>query len=174
LSERPDGWWWEAVGAVLLAAAVAAAPHAAMAQRSVLTPDSLAATLRVAADSAVPLPRRVAALRLLAANPSRGAVRALQELGAPYRAPWVVWRSALGALAGYPYPELASYWVDLLTFPRRPVREVALRGLAMTGSREDRRALRLATRREKDPAMRRLASWADSMLGVPIASRSLP
>ena len=133
--------------------------------------DSVRAAMVVAADTTAPLERRVRALRTLKAANAREAVPLLMRLGAPYRSHWLIWRGALAALAECRCPDLAAWWVDLLTFPRRPVREIAIRGLAMSGSAEDRPSLRAQTRREEDPPMRRLAAWADSLLGVPIAQR---
>jgi hypothetical protein len=129
--------------------------------------------LALATDSsrATPLAVRVAALRVLRYARWHAAVPRLVELAQPYRRPWVLWTGALTALASYPYPELAGFWRELLAFPRRPVREIAVRGLALTGEQSDRPYLAEQWHKESDPGMLRLRAVADSLLQLPLAVR---
>ena len=118
------------------------------------------------------LAERAGALRILARTCPRAALPVLTELAQPYRREWVIWHGALAALAACPYEDLASYWREMITFPRQPVREIAIVGLLRTGSRGDIELIREATHRETDPLIRRLAERADSVLRLPIGSRA--
>ena len=129
--------------------------------------------LALAADSsgATPLTVRVGALRVLRYARWRAAIPVLLDLAQPYRGPWVLWRGALGALASYPYPELAGFWRELLAFPKRPVREIAVLGLALTGTERDRSYIAEQWRHERDSEMLRLRADAMRLLGLPLAVR---
>lgn len=83
----------------------------------------------------------------------------------------MIWHGALKALSACPYEELAPFWREMITFPRRPVREIAIVGLLRTGARGDIELIREATHRETDPVIRRLAQRADSVLSLPIGAR---
>ncbi len=162
---------------LILAAALSAQPDTAAAQaRPALRPDSLGRLVVIATDNSgrASLEARAAALHALNGQCADGPVAALVALGRPYLEPWVIWRGALAALSACARPALAPLWRELLGFPRRPVRELAIVGLARTGVGADRPALAEATHRETDPHLRRLAAWADSMLARPAASRDAP
>ncbi len=137
--------------------------------------DSAARLVAVASDSSgrVSLEARAAALRTLSGACPAEHVPVLLHLGRPYRQPWVIWRGALTALSACALPELAPMWRELLGFPRRPVRELAIVGVARTGIAADRPMLREATHRETDRRMRALAAWADTLLGLPPAERAM-
>jgi len=140
-----------------------------------LPADSAARLVALASDSSgrASLELRAAALRALGGECPAAHVPVLVRLGRPYREPWVVWHGALAALSACTLSELAPMWRDLLMFPRRPVRELAIVGLARTGIAADRLALDEATHRETDPHMRALAAWADTLLGLPPAERAM-
>lgn len=127
--------------------------------------------LAVAADSAAPLHDRALALRALGRSCTREDVPLLTRLGTPYLGPWLIWHGALSALSACPLDELAPFWRDLITFPRLPVRQVAIVGLLRTGSRGDLELIHEAMHRETDPLMRRLAARADSVFARPVADR---
>jgi hypothetical protein len=132
-----------------------------------------AQAIAVAADSSGrTLAERAGALRVLARTCPREALPMLTELARPYRREWVIWHGALSALASCPFEDLASFWREMITFPRQPVREVAIVGLLRTGSRGDIELIREATHRETDPLIRRLAGLADSLLRLPIPARA--
>jgi hypothetical protein len=59
----------------------------------------------------------------------------------------------------------------MITFPREPVREIAIVGLLRTGTRGDEELIREATHREINPAIMRLAAKADSVLRLSPAER---
>ena len=130
--------------------------------------------LEIAADSAghVPLEARAMAFQVLRFARWRPAVRRLTELAQPLRGSWVVWNGALSALSTYPYPELVPFWRELLSFPRRNVRELALLGLARTGTPTDMLSIREATHQEHDPEMLGLIARAESLLAIPVVLRS--
>ena len=132
-----------------------------------------AQAIAVAADSSGrSLADRAGALRVLARTCPREALPVLTVLAQPYRREWVIWHVALAALANCPYEQLSSYWREMITFPRQPVREIAIVGLLRTGSRGDIELIREATHRETDPLIVRLAARADSVLRLPIAERA--
>ena len=145
---------------------------------------SLAVTARVQAPTPVQaivwagdstgrsLAERLSALRVLARTCPREAVPVLTELARPYRREWVIWHGALSALAACPFEQLASYWREMITFPRQPVREIALVGLLRTGSHGDMELIREVAHRETDPLIVALAARADSVLRLPIAERA--
>lgn len=130
-------------------------------------------TFAIAVDSAggTDLALRAAALQVLRYARYRAAVPALTRIGAPFAGPWIVWQGSLHALSTYPYPELAPFWRDLLHFPRRVVREIALRGLSLTGDAEDIPDIRDAFHREDDPWSRHIVAQAESLLAQPVAVR---
>jgi len=132
--------------------------------------------LAVAADSTAPLRARALALRDLGRSCTREDVPLLTRLGAPYVGPWLIWHGALSALSACPLDELAPFWRDMITFPRLPVRQVAIIGLLRTGSRGDMELIQEAMHRESDPFMRRWAERADAILRLTIVQRtaSLP
>src|SRR2546425_619196 len=106
-------------------------------------PPPPAQPIQWAADSTGrPLPDRPGALAILARTCPREAVPVLTELARPYRREWVIWRGALSALAACPHEQLASYWREMITFPRQPVREIAIVGLLRTGSHGDMELIR--------------------------------
>jgi hypothetical protein len=155
--------------AALLVIVLAAAPRAVAPQAA---PDTVAQRLAaVASDTGEQLGSRAAALHALRGRCEPGTFATLTRLGEPYRQPWVVWHGALAVLAECADPELAGLWRGLLAFPRRPVREFAVVGLARSGSRYDREVLRQATRRETEPQLRQLSAWADSLLALPFDQR---
>ena len=114
---------------------------------------------------------RAAAFQVLRYARYRAAVPALTRLGTPFTGPWVVWQGSLHALSTYAYPEMAPYWRELLHFPRRVVREVALRGLSLTGNAEDVPDIREAFHREVDAWSRHVVAQAESLLVLPVAAR---
>ena len=114
--------------------------------------------LEIATDSGASLEARAAALQVLRLARWKPAMPELMRLAQPLRGPWVVWRGALSALTSYPYAELTPYWLDLIRYPRRVVREDALRGLAMSGDTRVLPMVREATRHEADDTMRALVA----------------
>lgn len=129
--------------------------------------------LELATDSSgsTSLAVRAGALRVLRYARWRAAVTSLVALARPYDSPWVLWHGALAALASYPYPELAGFWREQLQFPRRPVREIAVRGLALTGTVRDRAVVAEEWHGERDPEMLRLRERAEALLAMPVANR---
>jgi hypothetical protein len=95
----------------------------------------------------------------------------LAELARPYLREWVIWHGALESLSACPFEELAPFWREMITFPREPVREVAIVGLLRTGARGDEILIRDATHREVNPVIMRLAVRADSVLRLSPAER---
>jgi hypothetical protein len=160
----------KAVGTLVAALFLTALPLYRSTAQSV--PDSVTRALAVAADSAAPLEARVAALRALRGSCAPGALPTLTALAEPYRRPWVIWHGAMTVLSDCALAELAPYWRDMITFPRRPVRELAIVGLARTGLAGDRELLGEVMHREDDAHLRRLGAWADSLLGRPLAARA--
>ena len=135
--------------------------------------DSASRLVRIARDSVgQSLETRAAALRALRCHCSPDLLPALTALAEPYRRPWVIWRGAMTALSGCALAEMAPYWRDMITFPRRPVRELAIVGLARTGVAGDRELLGEVMHRETDAHLRRLGAWADSLLRLAPAARS--
>jgi len=114
---------------------------------------------------------RAGALRVLRYARWRAAVPSLLALARPYDSPWLLWHGALAALSSYPYPELAGFWREEIQFPRRPVREVAVLGLALTGTERDRAIIAEEWQGERDPEMLRLRERAEALLAVPAANR---
>jgi hypothetical protein len=127
----------------------------------------------LAVDSAgdTDLELRASAFQVLRYARYHAAVPALTRLGTPFVGPWVVWQGSLHALSTSPFPELAPFWRDLLHFPRRVVRETALRGLSLTGSAEDIPDIRDAFHREDDAWSRHIVAQAESLLVLPVAVR---
>jgi HEAT repeat protein len=142
-----------------------------MAQEPPLT---VAQAILVAGDSSgrSTLPQRAAALHTLGASCPREALPVLSRLAHPYVGDWIIWRGALAALAACPYAELAPFWREMITFPRLPVREIAIVGLLRTGEPGDIALIREATHRETDPLIVRLAERADSVLKLPPGARA--
>ena len=140
--------------------------------RAQATPDSLKRALAVAADSGAALEARVAALRVLRGHCAGAMLPTLTALAEPYRRPWVLWHEAMAGLSDCTTPELAPYWRDMITFPREPVRELAIVGLARTGVAGDRELLGEVMHREGDAHLRRLGAWADSLLRLPPPART--
>jgi len=129
--------------------------------------------LDVATDSsgAVLPETRAAALRVLRYARWKAAMDELMALAQPFHGPWVVWRSALHALTTYPFAELTPYWLDLVRFPRRVVREDALLGLSTSADPTVLPMVREATRHEEDPAMLELAAHVERRLRTPVHDR---
>ena len=128
--------------------------------------------LEIAADTGgTPPATRAAALQVLRFARWKAAMPDLMRLAQPLRGPWVVWRGALSALAAYPYAGLTPYWLDLIRFPRRVVREDALRGLALTADERVLPMVREATSHEEDPEMLALAADVAARLRLPPALR---
>ena len=128
--------------------------------------------LEIAADTGgTPPATRAAALQVLRYARWKAAMPDLMRLAQPLRGPWVVWRGALSALAAYPYAELTPYWLDLIRFPRRLVREDALRGLSLTADERVLPMVREATSHEEDPEMLALAADVAARLRLPPALR---
>jgi HEAT repeat protein len=127
--------------------------------------------LELAADSsgATPAGTRAAALLVMRYARWRRAVPVLVQVAQPLRGDWIVWSGALAALAAWPFEELEPFWLDLIEFPRRVVREQALRGLAMAGTSHDMLNVREAT--QKDPEMRPLVAEVEAKLALPVAAR---
>ena len=126
----------------------------------------------VAADSTASLQDRASALREIGRSCTRDDLPLLTRLGQPYIGPWVIWHGALEAMSHCQLEQTAPWWRDLITFPRLPVRQVALIGLLRTGSPGDRELIGDVMHREDDPFMRRWAARADSILALPLASRA--
>ena len=128
--------------------------------------------LEIAADTGgTPPATRAAALQVLRYARWKAAMPDLMRLAQPLRGPWVVWRGALSALAAYPYAELTPYWLDLIRFPRRVVREDALRGLSLTADERVLPMVREATSHEEDAEMLALAADVAARLRLPPALR---
>lgn len=129
--------------------------------------------LEIAADSSgtTTAAVRSAALVVLRYARWKPAVATLVRLAEPLRGDWIVWSSALTALASYPYPELEPYWTDMVVFPRRVVRETALRGLALVGTPRSMLAVRASTHKETDPATLALVAQVEAQLQRPLAAR---
>ena len=128
--------------------------------------------LEIAADTGgTPPATRAAALQVLRYARWKAAMPELMRLAQPLRSPWVVWRGALSALSAYPYAELTPYWLDLIRFPRRVVREDALRGLSLTADERVLPMVREATSHEEDPEMLALAADVAARLRLPPALR---
>lgn len=128
--------------------------------------------LEIAADTGgTPPASRAAALRVLRYARWKDAMPDLMRLAQPLRGPWVVWRGALTALAAYPYAELTPYWLDLVRFPRRVVREDALRGLSLSADERVLPMVREATSHEEDPAMHALVAEVEARLRRPPSLR---
>ena len=127
--------------------------------------------LDLAADSSgtTPAGTRAAALVVLRYARWQRAIPALERVAQPLRGDWIVWSGALAALAEYPFEELEPLWLDLIVFPRRVVREQALRGLAMVGDQHVMVNVREAT--QKDPEMAPIVAEVEAKLRLPIASR---
>jgi len=160
----------KAVGTLVASLLLSALPLYRSTAQSV--PDSASRLLAVAADSGAPLETRVAALRALRGHCAEAMLPTLTALADPYRRPWVLWHEAMAGLSECASPELAPYWRDMITFPREPVRELAIVGLARTGVAGDRELLGEVMHREDDPHLRRLGAWADSLLRLPHAARA--
>lgn len=135
-------------------------------------PDSTDRLVTLAADTTATLAARVAALRDLRGRCTTATLNALTPLAEPYRQPWVIWHGAMTALSDCAVGGMAPYWRDMVTFPRRPVRELAIVGLARTGVAADRELLGEVMHREDDAHLRRLGAWADSLLRLPAAART--
>ncbi len=129
--------------------------------------------LEIAADSSggSPAARRAAALAVLRFARWKPALPALIALAQPLRGDWVVWQGSLIALAAYPYIELQPFWSDLLMFPRRVVREQALRGIALVGDTHDLLTIGETTHRDRDAAMQALVEEVSAKLRRPLAER---
>ena len=127
--------------------------------------------LEIAIDTGAALELRAAALQVLRLARWKAAMPELMRLAQPLRGPWVVWRGALSALASYPYAELTPYWLDLIRYPRRVVREDALRGLSMSGDTRVLPMVREATRHEEDAAMLALVAEVEARLSIVPALR---
>jgi hypothetical protein len=127
----------------------------------------------IAVDSAggTALELRAAAFPVLRYARYRAAVPALTRMATPWVGSWLLWQGSLHALSTYPYPELAPFWREMLHFPRRVVREVALRGLSLTGSAEDIPDIREAFHHEDDAWSRHIVAQAESLLVLPVAAR---
>jgi hypothetical protein len=140
---------------------------------SVQMPAPSAGLLAAAADSSgrTSLHDRARAIRALGRPCTRQAVPVLAELAKPYLREWVIWHGALASLSACPFEELASFWREMLTFPREPVREIAIVGLLRTGTRGDLEAIKDATHRETNPVIVRMAQRADSVLRLDPAER---
>ena len=156
--------------ALLIAAPALAQVPAADSSRRVAEYETVAA----AADSSgrTSLQERARAIHALGNSCGALAVPVLGELSRPYLRPWVIWHSALAALSRCPREDLASFWREMITFPREPVREIAIVGLLRTGSRGDAILIREATHRETNPTIMRLAARADSVLRLPTNARA--
>ncbi|MFI5280095.1 MAG: hypothetical protein ACHQU1_06355 [Gemmatimonadales bacterium] len=129
--------------------------------------------LAAAADSSgrTSLQERALAIRKLARPCARETLPVLTGLARPYLRDWVIWHSALTALSECPFEELAPFWREMITFPREPVREIAIVGLLRTGTRGDLELIQEATHRETNPVIVRLAAKADSVLRLSPAER---
>ncbi|MBI1723172.1 MAG: hypothetical protein HYR48_04615 [Gemmatimonadetes bacterium] len=131
--------------------------------------------LEIATDTALEVrtdPQvRFAAFMVLRYARWRAAVPPITRLAQPFARPWVEWQGALHALSTYPYPELVPFWRELLHFPRRVVRETALRGLSLTSDADDIRDIREAFHREDDAWSRHIVGRAESLLVQPVAVR---
>ena len=127
--------------------------------------------LAIAADSGAPPATRAAALQVLRYARWKAAMPELLRLAQPLRGSWIVWRGALAALSTYPYAELTPYWLDLIRFPRRVVREDALRGLSMTADERVMPMVREATSHEEDADMHALVAAVEARLRLPPALR---
>ena len=125
----------------------------------------------VAADATASLHERAEALHAIGQSCSRDDLPVLSRLAQPYIGPWLVWHGALDALSHCAFEEMAPFWRDMLTFPRLPVRQVAIVGLLRTGSTGDLELIHEAMHREQDPAMVRWAGRAESILQHPVAER---
>ncbi len=101
----------------------------------------------------------------------RPAIPTLVRLADPLRGDWVVWFGALNALTWYPYAELEPFWIDLLTFPRRVVREQALHGIALVGTPQVLPGVRNSTHKDTDDAMRALVADVEAKLRMPMEER---
>jgi hypothetical protein len=143
------------------------------AQVPATTPGTTRQLLRAAADSSgrTTLHDRAQAIQALGRPCTREAVPVLTELAKPYLREWVIWHGALTALSACPFEELASFWREMITFPREPVREIAIVGLLRTGKRGDEELIRDATHRETNPVIVRMAQRADSVLRLNPAER---
>jgi hypothetical protein len=129
--------------------------------------------LSVVADSVhASLHDRAVALKTLSQTCPNNAVPVLTNLAQPYLRDWLIWHGALAALAACPYTELAPFWRDMITFPRLPVRQLALVGLLRVGAPGDVELIHEAMHRETDPLMLRLAARADSVLRLPLSARA--
>lgn len=130
-------------------------------------------TLATAADSSgrTSLQDRARAIRALGSPCTREAVPVLTSLAKPYLKEWVIWHGALAALSACPFEELAPFWREMITFPREPVREIAIVGLLRTGTRGDLGMIRDATHRETNPVIVRMAQRADSVLRLKLEER---
>ncbi len=137
-------------------------------------PAPIARLLVIAADSSgrASLQARAMALRALGRPCTREAVPLLTELAKPYLHEWVIWHGALAALSACPFEELAPLWREMITFPREPVREIAIVGLLRTGTRGDEELIREATHRETNPVIVRMAERADSVLRLRLEERA--
>src|SRR6185436_6719917 len=119
-----------------------------------------ALALAVDSSGATPAGTRAAALVVLRYARWQRAIPALVQIAQPLRGDWIVWSGALATLAAYPFEELEPFWLDLIVFPRRVVREQALRGLAMAGNSHDMINVREAT--QKDPETRPLVAEVEA------------
>ncbi len=132
-----------------------------------------AQALAIARDSSGRTPQeRAAALRVLGRSCPREALPLLTQLAQPYLRDWVIWHGALAALSACPFEELAPFWREMITFPREPVREIAIVGLLRTGTRGDEALIREATHRETNPVIVRMAARADSVLRLRMEERA--
>ncbi len=125
----------------------------------------------VAADSAASLQDRARALQAIGRSCTKDDLPLLTRLGQPYIGPWVIWHGALEAMSHCRLEQTAPYWRDLITFPRLPVRQIALIGLLRTGAPGDLELIGDAMHREDDPVMRRWAAQAPAILRLPVARR---
>lgn len=132
-----------------------------------------AQAIATAADSSgrTSLRDRAMAIRALGRPCTRQAVPLLAELAKPYLREWVIWHGALAALSACPFQELAPFWREMITFPREPVREIAIVGLLRTGTRGDEELIHDATHRETNPVIVGLAQRADSVLRLKLEER---
>ena len=164
--------WRAAAGAVV--ALLLATPVLAQVPADSTTDVAEYLAVAAAADTSggTPLQDRARAIQALGRSCSQLAVQVLGELGRPYLRPWIIWHTALTALSRCPREDLAPFWREMITFPREPVREIAIVGLLRTGTRGDVVIIQEATHRETDPAIMRLAARADSVLRLPTASRA--
>ena len=126
----------------------------------------------VAGDTTASLHDRALAIREIGRSCTQGDLPQLLRLGQPYIGPWLIWHGALEAMSHCQLPQVAPYWRDLITFPRLPVRQVALIGLLRTGSRGDLELIGDVMHREDDPFMLRWAARAAEILALPMPSRA--